>query len=404
MTPSARVQAAIEVLDAVIAAALRGGAPADRILTEWFRARRYAGSGDRRSVRELVYRAIRVCGPVPVSGRAARLRLVSCDDALAGLFDGGPHAPAPIAAGEAVAEGGVAPAWLEDALRASGVEGAEAEALLGRAPLDIRVNALKASRDALELPVAGEALVAPHGLRLPSGSPVEQWPAFADGLIEVQDAGSQLACEAVGARPGETVVDLCAGAGGKTLALAAMMEGRGRLIACDADRARLSRLAPRAARAGAMVETRLLDGGRERAGLSDLMGADLAGAADAVLIDAPCSGTGTWRRGPDARWRLSPAELARVVALQARLLDVAAGLVKPGGRLIFVTCSLLDAEGAGQFDAFLTRHPAWRAQALDLGAGTPRGQGVRLSPARDGTDGFFIGRATAPGAPFSSQG
>ena len=399
MTPSARVQAAIEVLDAVIAAARAGGAPADRILAEWFRARRYAGSGDRRSVRELVYRAIRVCGPVPVSGRAAMLRLVSCDDALADLFDGGPHAPAPIAGGEAVADGWVAPVWLEDALRASGVEGAEAEALLGRAPLDIRVNALKASRDALELPVAGEALLAPHGLRLPSGSPVEQWPAFADGQIEVQDAGSQLACLAVAARPGETVVDLCAGAGGKTLALAADMQNRGRLIACDADRARLARLAPRAARAGAMVETRLLDGGRERAGL-----ADLGGAADAVLIDAPCSGTGTWRRGPDARWRLSPDELARVVALQARLLDVAAGLVRPGGRLIFVTCSLLDAEGAGQFDGFLARHPAWRAQGLDLGAGTPRGQGVRLSPARDGTDGFFMGRATAPGAPFSSQG
>ena len=397
MTPSARIQAAIEVLDAVIAAARIGGAPADRVLGEWFRARRYAGSGDRRSVRELVYRAIRVCGPVPVSGRAAMLRLVESEPALADLFDGGPHAPAPIAADEARAEGGVAPLWLAEALAASGITRAEAEALLTRAPLDIRVNALKAARGTLELPVPGEALTAPHGLRLPAGSPVEQWPACADGLIEVQDAGSQLACAAVGARPGETVVDLCAGAGGKTLALAAEMANKGRLIATDADRARLARLAPRALRAGAMVETRLLDGGREMAAL-----ADLAGKVDAVLIDAPCSGTGTWRRAPDGRWRLTPAELARVAGLQARLLDVAARLVRPGGRLVFVTCSLLDVEGAGQFDGFLARHPGWRAQALDLGAGTPRGAGVRLSPARDGTDGFFIGQALAPDAPFSS--
>jgi 16S rRNA (cytosine967-C5)-methyltransferase len=385
MTPSARVQAAIDILDAVIAAANAGGAPADRVFSDWFRTRRFAGSKDRRAVRELVYGAIRACGPVPVSGRAAMIRLAQADAVLAGLFDGGTHAPAPIDPAEPVAPGGVAPDWLERALAESGV--AEPQALLGRAPLDVRVNALKAERASLDLPAPGEPLVARHGLRFAPGTPVERWPAYEQGLIEVQDGGSQLTCEALDARPGETVVDLCAGAGGKTLALAAAM-GKGRLIAADVDRARLQRLTPRAERAGAAwVETRLMNPNREREAL-----ADLAGRVDAVLIDAPCSGTGTWRRNPEARWRLSPKELARVMALQSRLLDIAAGLVGPEGRMVFITCSLLDGEGADQIEAFLARDPRWRAQALHLGAGTPRGAGLRLDPARDGTDGFFVAR------------
>ena len=398
MTPSARVQSAIEILDGVIAAARNNGAPADRLISEWFRTRRFAGSGDRRAVRELVYNAIRSCGPVPESGRAAMLRLANVrladgDGALAELFDGGKHAPAPILPDEAVAGGGVAPAWLEERLAASGVSGEGAAALLGRAALDIRVNALKADRAELVLagvlPVAGDELVAPQGLRLPAGSAVEQWEAFAQGLIEVQDGGSQIVCGAVGARPGETVVDLCAGAGGKTLALAAAMDNRGRLVACDAARDRLARLGPRAARAGvAIVEERLLNPGREMEALGDL-----AGKADAVLVDAPCSGTGTWRRNPEARWRLSEKELARLVDLQARLMELGAGLVRSGGRLVFVTCSLLDAEGAGQIDAFLAAHPGeWRAEELALGAGVARGGGLRLEPLRDGTDGFFVAR------------
>lgn len=388
MTPAARIQAAIEVLDLVIAAARTRGPSADRIISEWFRSRRFAGSGDRRAVRDLIYRAIRACGEVPASGRAAMLRVAGEDPALAALFDGSRHAPAPIAADEPVASGGIAPAWLEAALGQSGISGAAATALLGRAPLDIRINALRTTREDVVLPLAGEPLLAPQGLRLPHGTPVEQWDAYRDGLIEVQDAGSQLACLAVAARPGETVVDLCAGAGGKTLALAAAMAGRGRLIACDSDRARLARLAPRAERAGAaLIETRLLDTGRENAALSDL-----AGKCDAVLVDAPCSGAGTWRRNPEARWRLTPAELERLAALQARLIDVAAALVRPGGRLVFVTCSLLDAEGADQARAFLARHPGWIADTPELGAGTPREGGLRLSPDHDGTDGFFIAR------------
>lgn len=389
MTPQARVQAAIEILDAIIAAARAQGAPADRIITEWFRTRRFAGSKDRRAARGLVYDAVRACGPVPVSGRAALLRLAEVEPALVPLFDGLGHGPAPIRDGEAVAEGGVAPLWLEQELAASGIAGEAAGALLGRAPLDLRVNALKADRASLMLPEAGEVLEhAPQALRFAAGTPVEQWDAYQQGLIEVQDAGSQAVCAAVGAMSGETVIDLCAGAGGKTLALAAAMANRGRLVACDVSRERLARLAPRAARAGvALVEERLMNPGREIEAL-----ADLTGRADAVLIDAPCSGTGTWRRNPEARWRLTEAELARLTAIQARLLDVATGLVRPGGRIVFVTCSLLDAEGANQIGAFLERTPDWRAEALALPCGAPRGGGLRLEPLRDQTDGFFVAR------------
>ena len=389
MTPAARVQGAIELLELIIAAARGNGASADRIVAEWFKTRRYMGSGDRRAVRELVYGAVRACGEIPVSGRAAMLRLAQGDPSLPPLFDGSNHAPAPIAPGEPVAGAGTAPRWLEAKLADSGISGADAAALLGRAPLDVRVNRLKPAPD---LPLAGEPTQAPDALRFAAGTPVEQWEAYQTGRIEVQDTGSQLCCLALAARPGETVIDLCAGAGGKTLALAAAMDNTGRLIAADTDRGRLSRLVPRAARAGAPgVETRLLNPGREAEML-----ADLAGQADAVLVDAPCSGTGTWRRNPEVRWRLSAAELARLAALQARLLDLAATLVRPGGRLVYVTCSLLDAEGADQAEAFLLRHPEWRARRPELPAGTPRGAGLRLTPAHDQTDGFFIACFAAP--------
>ena len=390
MTPAARVQSAIELLDLIIAAARGQGASADRIVAQWFKSRRYMGSGDRRAVRELVYGAIRVCGEIPPSGRAAMLRLGECDPAIVPLFDGSPHGPQPLMPGEAVASGGIAPLWLEAKLAQSGIAGDEAAALLGRAPLDVRINILKAGPG--ELPLAGDGTQAPNALRFPSGTPVEQWDAFKAGHIEVQDTGSQLCCLAVAMQPGETVLDLCAGAGGKTLALAADMDNKGRLIAVDTDRGRLSRLAPRAARAGAInIETRLLGPGREAEAL-----ADLAGKCDAVLVDAPCSGTGTWRRNPEARWRLSGAELGRLTALQARLLDLAATLVRPGGRMIYVTCSLLDEEGADQAEAFIGRHPDWRALRPELPAGTARGDGLRLTPAQDHTDGFFIARFGSP--------
>jgi 16S rRNA (cytosine967-C5)-methyltransferase len=392
MTPSARVQSAIELLDSIIASAREKGAPADRILAEWFRAHRFAGSKDRRAIRDLVFAAIRACGPMPASGRAAMLRLADGDPALAALFDGSPYGPAPVTAGEPLAEAGIAPECLETTLVESGISADGAAALLDRASLDVRVNKLKAERDTVSLPERGERLAAANGLRFPPGTAVEQWQAYRDGLIEVQDGGSQLACEAVSAHTGETVIDLCAGAGGKTLALAAAMQNAGILIAADTDRARLSRLAPRAERAGALIaETVLLDPGRELDAL-----ARWRGNADAVLVDAPCSGTGTWRRNPEARWRLTPADLERFAGTQARLLEIAGELVRSGGRLIYVVCSLLDAEGADQVAAFLASHPGWRAGPPTLPLGAPRGTGIRLTPFHDGTDGFFIARLEKP--------
>ena len=388
MTPAARIQAAIEILDGIIEAAKANGPPADRLVADWFKNHRFAGSKDKRAIREHVYDAIRACGPVPATGRRAMLGLVEERPDLRELFNGEGYGPPKIGKNEKPAEGGIAPEWLEDRLIGSAIGQDEAEGLLSRAPLDVRINRLKVSGDLDDLPEAGETLALPGALRFPSGTQLSNWDAYERGLIEVQDLGSQIACSAVGAQGGETVIDLCAGAGGKTLALGAAMANEGTLIAADTDKRRLSQLGPRAERAGAQIaETVLLDPGRE---MEELAG--WQGEADRVLVDAPCSGTGTWRRNPEARWRLSPAELSRLTQLQARLLDIAAQLVKPGGSVTYVTCSLLDEEGAGQIAAFLADHPDWQAETLSLPLGTPRGPGIRLTPSRDGTDGFFIAR------------
>lgn len=389
MTPAARAQAAIELLDQVIAAAREGGAAADTLVARYFKSRRYAGSKDRRAVRDLVYRAIRRAGDRPETGRAALLGLAADAPELLTLFDGAPHGPAPVAEGEAAAPASLAPAWLADRFDPA-IGADDLPALLERAPLDLRVNRLRGTRAQAQaaLPDAVPTPHSPLGLRLPEGSQVEQTDAWVSGLVEVQDEGSQLLCLACAARPGMTVVDLCAGAGGKTLALAAEMDGAGRLVAADTDRARLSRLPPRQARAGAAgIETRLLDPGREAAAL-----ADLAGAADLVLIDAPCSGTGTWRRNPETRWRLTPERLDRLAALQARLLDVGAELVRPGGHLVYAVCSLLAEEGRDQAASFELRRSAFVRDSMPMDAGRAAGAGRLLSPAADGTDGFFVAR------------
>jgi 16S rRNA (cytosine967-C5)-methyltransferase len=393
MTPAARVQAAIELLDQIIAAARDAGAAADTLIARYFAARRYAGSKDRRAVRDLVYAAIRRAGERPVSGRAAMVGLAGNEPGLAALFDGSTHAPAPIDPADPATPAGIAPAWLSPKLMASiGREGLPA--LLERAPLDLRVNRLRGDRPQA-MALLPEAVPTPHaadGLRLPEGFRVEASEAWVSGLVEVQDEGSQLIVRACAVRPGMTVVDLCAGAGGKTLALAADMANAGRLIASDSDAGRLGRLAPRADRAGAtIVERRLLDPGREAGAF-----ADLARAADVVLVDAPCSGTGTWRRNPESRWRLTPDRLARLTALQARLFDLAAGLVRPGGILVYAVCSLLAEEGERQATGFLARHSGWVAEPDGLPAGRPLEAGRLLTPARDGTDGFFIARLRAP--------
>lgn len=387
MTPPARVQAAIDIVDAVIVAARGQGASADRIAAEWFRARRFVGSKDRRAIRDLAWNSIRICGDVPVSGRAAMLRLAKGDATLAALFDGSNYGPPVITADEPVAKGGVAPAWLVQHMVDSGLGADEQAALLNRAPLDLRANTLKTTRDALQKRLAVKAgqTAAPDALRLPSGTAAERWPEFAEGFFEIQDSGSQIACMALNVQPGEAVVDLCAGAGGKTLGLGAKMRNIGKLLACDIDRTRLSRLPERAARSGVLVETQLLNPGREL----DALGGWVA-KADAVMIDAPCSGTGTWRRNPEARWRLDPKALARYHAMQANVLDIGAKLVRPGGRLTYVVCSLLNAEGPDRIEAFLRANDDWMSALPELPAGRSHGHGWRLTPFRDDTDGFFF--------------
>ena len=373
MTPSARVQSSIEILDLIIASVRDNGAAADTIIANWFKTRRFAGSGDRRAVRDLIYRAIRTFGDVPKSGRTAMLGLAVDDAELKALFDGSTHGPPAIGASERPAVPSLLPGWL-----ARIIPEEEHEALLERAPFDLRVNTLKTTRDAAMAmlegaePIPGTA----NGLRLPDKIPLANRPEL-NGLIEVQDAGSQMIAEACQAKPGQTVIDLCAGAGGKTLALAADMAGQGQLYACDTDRGRLSRLIPRAQVAGAsFVQTRMLNPKRETEALEDLRE-----SADCVLVDAPCSGTGTWRRNPELRWRLTHARLDAVTDLQAYLIELAATLVKPGGALVYAVCSLIGEEGQAQVDAFLHHQTGWTLESART-----------LTPSRDQTDGFFVAR------------
>ena len=388
MTPSARLQAAMELLDEIIVAARDGGAAADTLIARYFKTRRYAGSKDRRAVRDWVYAAIRLCGERPTSGRAAMLAVMRDQPGYEHLFDGSVHGPEPIDQDEPVAETGNLPSWLLPYLVQPLSDQSEQAALLERAPLDIRVNILKSDMEKVRAQFTDAEPVGslPCALRLPEGTAVEATDAYRDGLIEIQDAGSQLIVQACEAKPGMTVIDLCAGAGGKTLALAADMAGQGRLIAADINRDRLSRLPDRAERAGAaFIETMLMNAGREDQALFAYRE-----CADVALVDAPCSGTGTWRRNPEARWRLTGERLARLRADQARILDLAAALVKPGGKLVYAVCALTDGEGAEQVEAFLKRHTGWKTRPVDLPKGRKYGEGRLLTPAHDGTDGFFI--------------
>ncbi len=442
MKPAARIQAAIELLTEIGAR----DQPADLLARDYFRTRRYIGSKDRRAVSDLVYRVLRhrarldwwlerAGGAVSPRGRVlAELALVDgmARDALAASFDGARYHPAALTEAEAAIvaalDGGalehaeqpaavraeVAP-WLYKRLAAAFGGEVETElAALGReAGLDLRVNSLKTDRATAARALAAEGIeteptpLAPLGLRVRGRHVLPSLGAFRDGLVEVQDEGAQLAALLCDARPGMAVADYCAGAGGKTLALAAQMADQGRLVALDTDPARLKRAAPRLARAGVGVaELRgLKEGG-------DAWLAGQAGAFDRVLVDAPCSGSGTWRRQPDARWRLSVADLNRVFAVQRRILAAAATLVRRGGRLIYVTCGLLPEENQDQVARFLRSAPdfallpvasVWAetlgAETLGaetLGAETgggscpAAGETLLLTPARHGTDGFFV--------------
>jgi len=426
MTPAARLSAAIDVL-ADIGARRR---PAADALKDWGLSHRFAGSGDRAAIAGLVYDALRrkasaafVMGDdTPRAVVLGMLRLERNHDtaAIAGLAGNGRFAPAPLTAGErarldtaSLADAppwiaGDYPEWLDgEFARTFGEQrAAEGAALASRAPLDLRVNTLKATREE-----AAEALAhltptptrwSPHGLRIvlaaDARSPaIHAEPAFIKGLVEVQDEGSQLAALLADARAGEQVIDLCAGAGGKTLAMAAAMQGKGQLYATDLDKRRLAPTHARIERAGARnVQIRTPRGG------GDVL-ADLEGRADLVLIDAPCTGTGSWRRNPDAKWRVRPGALDLRRKEQAALLDRAATLVRPGGRIAYVTCSVVAAENGDQIRAFLQRHPGCHAippgdVTAALGeraflfrrAVLSSAEGLLMTPRRTDTDGFYV--------------
>ncbi|HEX7776359.1 MAG TPA: RsmB/NOP family class I SAM-dependent RNA methyltransferase [Parvibaculum sp.] len=425
MTPGARLQAAIDILSSIG----RTKAPADRVFDGWARSSRYAGSKDRAAVSDLVFTVLRHRSELSTALGSEEPRLLALGAvamvdgagaaAAMALADGARHAPPPLEPGEATAlknaalPGNEAPAfvrlnypeWLHDEFVAAFGSRLETEmaALMERAPTDLRVNALKADRDKALAALVEEKVEAeptphaPHGLRLKARANIAGLKSFRDGLIELQDEGSQLACLIAAAKPGEQIVDLCAGGGGKALAMAAAMGGRGQIHACDTDRRRLGRLMPRAQRAGARnIQTRfikphILPGG------PDADFADLEARMDCVLVDAPCSGSGAWRRNPDARWRLTPELLDSYRATQAEVLARGARLVRPGGRLVYVTCSLLPSENEAQVDAFLAAHSGYALAAWDkfwpegvTPPPAPKGGALRLSPASTRTDGFFI--------------
>ena len=390
MTPAARVQAAIEILEEVIASARADGSPADAIVTRYFKQRRYAGSKDRRAVRELVFRAIRRTAELPATGRSAVLGLSEMEPTLLDLFDE-PRGPERLSSNDEPSVPGFIPEWLHGEL-SEVIAKTEWPALLERAPVDLRVNVARADRDELleQLPGAQPTPFSSWGIRLPPDTRVDNLPVFEAGFLEVQDEGSQLVVLACSPENGEKMIDLCAGAGGKSLALAAAAP-KATIIATDSNRGRLSKLAPRAQRAGADIGTRLLSPPHELDELSEWRG-----NADLVLVDAPCSGSGTWRRSPEGRWRLTPDRLDRLVGSQERLLEIGAELVKPGGRLVYAVCSLLSREGAGQIARFLQHRSSWISEETPIAAGRLDGAGRLLTPGHDRTDGFFVALLRRP--------
>lgn len=437
MTPGARVAATIELLDEIVSHAER---PADGVANAYFRSRRFIGGGDRRAISERMWGMLRRWGQLwwwlekvghpRRDGRA----LVAADLILsegmsfadvAAMFDGGTYRPAPFDEQEHRAlrqlDGHSLPhpdqpdhvrlnvqEWVEPHLREAYGEswGREIAALETPPPVDLRVNRIKATVEEARKALKREGIdaepmkFAPDGLRLGKRLSVVAGPAFQEGIVEIQDEGSQIVAALVDARPGQHVMDYCAGAGGKTLAIAARMNNKGRVVAMDVYENRLDRSAQRLRRAGVHnVERRGIDENSKWLKRQK-------GVFDRVLVDAPCTGTGTWRRNPDGRWTLSPRDLKELVPKQAEILDAAARLVKPGGRLVYATCSVIPAENERQAEAFMERHPEFSAlpvaelwpQAVGEGVSPPMAQTpgqtaptpwLRLSPLQHGTDGFF---------------
>lgn len=419
MLPGGRLQAAIEVLQDIETR----HRPASEALADWGRSHRFAGAGDRAAIGNLVFDALRQKRSLGYrmgsdTPRALALGAFAfvwhCGvEKIDTLLAGDRHAPEALTDSERIAirhaslQGAPeavqadVPDWVWPAFQEVFGETAleEGRALAQRAPIDLRVNSLKASRDkVLKALSRFGAVPTPHaalGVRIPppegSGrsANVQAEAAFQKGWFEVQDEGSQIAALLSGAAAGLQVADICAGAGGKTLALAALMENKGQLHAYDTDRHRLKAIFDRLKRAGTRNVQVLAAGDHgELAALQDKM--------DLVFVDAPCTGSGVWRRRPDAKWRLSEQALQDRKKDQAEVLDQAALLTKSGGHVVYVTCSILDDENGRQITAFLERHPDFSVAPLpasDLLALDTAGAGsMLLTPARHATDGFFVAR------------
>lgn len=423
MKTGARIAAAIEIV-ADISSRHR---PASEALSDWGKTHRFAGSGDRAAIGNLVFDVLRrrtsraaIMGadtPRAVVLASAAEALGVLPDDLASHVDGSQHAPSPLTAEEAAALArglpddappyvrADVPEWMAPSFARAFGDGwvNEGVALATRAPVDLRVNRLKAERDKVIRNFAADGAVAtpfaPWGVRLPARAGaartpnVEADPAHGKGWFEVQDEGSQIAAALAAAGPRLQVMDLCAGAGGKTLALAAEMQNTGQIYAYDSDKHQLRPIFERLKRAGVRNAQVLAPG---NAGELEA----LAGRFDVVFVDAPCTGSGVWRRRPDSKWRVRPESLVRRMEEQRAVLDLARPLVKPGGRLAYVTCSVLPEENIDQVDAFLARAPdfrvepwteAWRRQlGSEPVATATNGTTLQLSPGRHGTDGFFV--------------
>jgi len=427
LTPGAQVAAAIDILAAIDL----GERPADDVAADYFRRRRYIGAKDRRHIAGHVYTVLRhrsaldwwiAKHPVDIGPKSRVLTaLVLAEnwrpEVVAACCDGDRFRPAPLTEAEDRLLRGLTtrtlrhpempravasdlPDWLEPYLERVFGKGLEREmaALNASASIDLRVNLLKADRETARRALTAEGVAAeptpwsPVGLRLVERVPLGGLSAFREGLVEVQDEGSQITALLADARPRMRVVDFCAGAGGKTLALAAGMANRGKLVACDVSAHRLERAVRRLRRAGVgNAERRVLTSERDKWIKRH------AGDFDRVLIDAPCLGTGTWRRNPGDKWRVTPEDLASLMVRQQEILRSAARLVRPGGRLVYATCSVLREEDEAQAEAFLVAEPefsvvpAARVWNETIGGLSPGGERyLRLTPARHGTDGFFV--------------
>lgn len=429
MKTGGRLQAAIDVLTEIE----DRHRPVADALKDWGKAHRFAGSGDRSAIGNLVYDALRRRASIGwrmgngdpralVLGTYAWTWREGLEGVEAALAE--PHAPEPLTADErerlasATLDGAPAhvrgdfPEWLATAFERIFGDSAAAEgaAMAERAPVDLRINTLKASRDKVlqalsELsPEVGR--LSPVAIRLAPGTGraraphVEAEPAYLKGQVEIQDEGSQLAALVAASFGGSQVLDFCAGGGGKTLALAAAMGNKGQIFAYDNDKRRMTDIFERSKRAGAHnIQVRT-------PGRADVL-ADLADRMDLVLVDSPCTGTGTWRRRPDAKWRLTEAQLEARMREQDAVLDAAARYLKPGGKLVYVTCSVLADENEDRVADFLVRNPAFEtieplsamekadpATAARLRPFVRRSERVspvlRLTPAGAGTDGFFV--------------